>query len=453
MIFRRDLRIHDNSALLAALEKSEQVLPCFIFDPRQISTQNKYRSLPALQFMIESLLDLQDQLIHAHGHLFVYTGEPVTVLADIIKNYNVNAVFVNTDYTPFSRGRDDQIKALCRNLGVIFESYHDLLLVDPETHLTKTGTPYRIFTPFFNSARAHAVPQPDQRMLYNFFRDKSVRDTVLPTQAEKLLSQNLDVRAGRKNALRLLNSLKKFKNYEKTRDYPEFKTTELSAHNKFGTVSIREVYWAIREQLGSNHELIRALYWRDFFTYIGYHYPHVFGHAYRSQFEHLPWNNNKELFEKWCSGETGFPIVDAAMRQLNQTGFMHNRARMIAASFLVKDLQINWLWGERYFAQKLVDYDPAVNNGNWQWVASTGTDATPYFRIFNPWIQQKKYDPHCEYIKKWVPELRTFTHAQIHKWYKQASDSSTYPAPIVDHQVQSAKTIRWYKHALHNKFT
>lgn len=452
MLFRRDLRTYDNTALEAAFVKSEQVLPCFIFDPRQIGEQNRYRSLPALQFMLRSLLDLQEQITASHGQLFFYTGNPIIILAELIKKYQVEAVFVNADYTPFSRERDAQIDIWCRNNTVAFESYADLLLINPETYLTKTETPYRIFTPFFKAAQKNSVARPTkQPKSFNFFQDKNTCNAQLPAHAPDLLSFNLEEQAGRTNGLKIINNLTIFKNYKKTRDYPAYKTTELSAHNKFGTVSIREVYWAIHEQLGADHALIRALYWRDFFTYIGYHFPRVFGRAYRAEFEHIPWQNNKELFEKWCSGKTGFPIVDAGMRQLNQTGFMHNRIRLITASFLVKDLRINWLWGERYFAQKLVDYDPALNNGNWQWVASTGTDAMPYFRVFNPWLQQKKYDRNCEYIKQWVPELRIFTADQIHLWYKKKTEYNGYDAPIIDHQIESAKTKAWYRQALQEK--
>jgi deoxyribodipyrimidine photo-lyase len=219
-------------------------------------------------------------------------------------------------------------------------------------------------------------------------------------------------------------------------------------------VSVREIFHALIKQLGTKHPLVRQLYWRDFFTYLAYHKPSVFGHPYQEKYQHLEWNNNKKLFTTWCKGETGFPIVDAGMRELNATGFMHNRVRMIVASFLVKDLHINWLWGEKYFAQQLVDYDPAVNNGNWQWCASTGCDAQPYFRIFNPWLQQKKYDSECIYIKKWIPELISYSPKIIHNWFKESFDrlrmngqnkTKGYPRPIVDHKRQSDLAKKWYR--------
>lgn len=236
-----------------------------------------------------------------------------------------------------------------------------------------------------------------------------------------------------------------FQNYKDTHDFPSLSTTLLSPHLKFGSLSIREVYHTIAAKLGGEHSLIRQLYWRDFYSQIAFHAPFVFGHPYQKKFQTLPWSENKKAFAAWCAGKTGFPIVDAGMRQLNQTGFMHNRVRMIVASFLVKDLHINWLWGERYFAQQLIDYDPAVNNGNWQWCASTGCDPQPYFRIFNPWLQQKKFDPEAEYIKKWVVELQDIPTQLIHNWYRSDDIIPHYPRPIVEHSKESKKAKEDYR--------
>lgn len=454
-IFRRDLRIQDNTALNMALEQSEQVLPCFIFDPAQITDQNAYRSLPAVQFMIESLVDLQEQLAHNGGNLYIFEGDPAQVIRDVNTRFKrptaIQAVFVNTDYTPFSRARDKQIESVCKATGIDFNSYHDLLLINPDTHLTKSHTPYLVFTPFYKATKDLSIPRPHALKHRNLFTDTNVLTTSLAKLDHLRFPTKLTRKAGRSGGLAQLQKINSFENYADIRDYPTYKTTELSAHNKFGTVSIREVYWSIADALGKYHELIRALYWRDFFTYIAYHHPHVFGHAYRSQFEHITWADNEQFFHAWCTGQTGFPLVDAGMRQLNQTGFMHNRVRMITASLLVKDLHINWLRGEQYFAQKLIDYDPAVNNGNWQWVASTGTDAQPYFRIFNPWLQQKKYDPECTYIKEWIPELRDLSPREIHAWYTQKRVLSNYPAPLVDHQKEVIHTKLAYKKAANKK--
>ena len=232
-------------------------------------------------------------------------------------------------------------------------------------------------------------------------------------------------------------------NYDEERNYPSLSaTTGLSAYNKFGLCSVREFFYAVVDQFSEGHTLISELYWRDFFTHIGFHHPKVFGHCFHEKYEKLHWKNDESLFQCWCEGRTGFPIVDAGMRELNATGYMHNRVRMIVASFLCKDLHIDWRWGERYFAQKLIDYDPCVNNGNWQWAASTGCDAQPYFRIFNPWLQQKKFDKEALYIKKWIPNLNNLSSSSIHNLYKEKArqkNSSDYPAPIVDHFVESKK--------------
>ena len=221
-------------------------------------------------------------------------------------------------------------------------------------------------------------------------------------------------------------------------------TTRLSAHHKFGTISIRESYWVVKRELGNSSQLITELYWRDFFTHVAFHFPHVFKGAFREEYNGLEWSKSKKNFDAWCEGKTGFPIVDAGMRQLKETGWTHNRVRMITASFLVKDLHIDWRWGEKFFAQHLVDYDPAVNNGNWQWVAGSGCDAAPYFRVFNPWTQQKKFDQDVKYIKKFIPELEKLTAKQIHDWEKRQVDGIAYPAPIIDHAEARKETLKRY---------
>ncbi|MCX7847016.1 MAG: FAD-binding domain-containing protein, partial [bacterium] len=268
------------------------------------------------------------------------------------------------------------------------------------------------------------------------FSNEMVRGSItgIPEEWRPGANPALRVRGGRREALRILGDLGGFKEYAKTRDFPARPTTGLSAHIKFGTVSLREVYAAACAALGRGHVLIRELYWHDFFTQIGWHFPHVFGHAFQRRYEKLGWREDEGMFQAWCEGRTGFPIVDAGMRELNTTGFMHNRVRMIVASFLVKDLWIDWRWGERYFAQRLVDYDPCVNNGNWQWAASTGCDAQPYFRVFNPWLQQRKFDGGGEYIRRWVPELAGLTLREIHTpGCAEVRARRGYPMPICDH--------------------
>jgi deoxyribodipyrimidine photo-lyase len=253
---------------------------------------------------------------------------------------------------------------------------------------------------------------------------------------------------GRSEALKILNQLRSLSKYAKLRDFPaEECSTYLSPYLKFTVCSPREVYAAICHHLSPHHELIRSLYWRDFFTSIAFFFPHVFKGAFHSKFDKIKWSYHKKTYQRWCEGSTGFPIVDAGMREMNETGFMHNRVRMITASFLIKDLHIDWRWGEKYFAKSLVDYDPSVNNGNWQWVASCGSDAQPYFRIFNPWNQQKKFDPACAYIKKWIPELRDFSPTAIHAWYeeKHRAGCKNYPAPLIDHEKAAKESLRAYR--------
>lgn len=449
-IFRRDLRLEDNTALCAATQSSEKVIPCFIFDPRQVGNSNQYRSNNALQFMIESLQELDEQLKKYDAKLYLFSGKAEEAVKNLIKQERIDAVFCNKDYTPFSIKRDEEIEHACIKEHVAFQSFHDALLIYPEEVTTADGTPYSIFTAFFKKAftkqKLRCILKIQSSIWYtnpiSIEEQKSIYKQILPK-----LNVSIAERGGRSTALKIVRNLNAFKDYAKTHDYPNKKTTHLSAHNKFGTISIRELFQAIQKKLGISHPLIRQLFWRDFFIYVAYHAPSVFGSAYKEKYNNIAWENDKKKFKAWCEGKTGFPIVDAGMRELNKTGFMHNRVRMIVGSFLVKDLHIDWRWGEKYFAQKLVDYDPAVNNGNWQWVASTGCDAQPYFRIFNPWLQQKKFDPACAYIKTWIPELKKTDPKIIHTWFKETSKKKNYPRPIVAHDLESKNAKALYRSA------
>lgn len=453
-IFRRDLRLDDNTGLAQALKLSEVVIPSFIFDPLQISNNNPYKSNNAIQFMIESLQVLDIQLQKFDSKLYLFHGSPDAVVDKIIKNEQVNAIFINKDYTRYSQQRDERIEMVCKKNKISFHDHHDLLLNEPETALKKDGKPYTIFTPFYKNASSIPVVEPIKNHFKNYFT-KPIGDAVSSTIYKKILPESnpdIFVHGGLQQAQAILKHLGAYKDYPNERDYPYVeKTTGLSAHLKFGTCSVRQAYAAIKSELGVGHDLLRQLYWRDFFTHIAYNFPHVFGHAYNNKFKTLPWKNDEKMFKAWCDGNTGFPIVDAGMRQLNATGFMHNRVRMIVASFLTKDLHIDWRWGEKYFANKLVDYDPSVNNGNWQWSASTGCDAQPYFRIFNPWLQQKRFDPDCLYIKKWVPELKKFNSKDIHGLAKGGTRLSGYAVPLVDHAIESALAKKVYKYAAYKK--
>lgn len=445
-IFRRDYRLDDNTALMEALRLSEEVIPCFIFDPRQIDN-NSYKSQACLQFMAASLQELKQALAKNGSSLFCFEGVAEEVIEKLLSEYQIDAVFVNADYTPFSRMRDQQIEKICHQHAVAFHSYADTLLHEPEECLKANEEPYTVFSHFFKKASLLTVSPPVKNNEKNYYKntlrgngEKIFNDLL------KIHNSHLIVKGGREEAKRLLKNISNFLDYQTLRNIPSKNfTTHLSAHHKFGTISIRETYAAIVDAFGRHHALINELYWRDFFTHIGYHFPHVFGGSFHEKYDALPWSNHADYFKRWCEGMTGFPIVDAGMRELNETGYMHNRVRMITASFLTKDLHIDWRLGEKYFAQKLVDYDPAVNNGNWQWSASTGCDAQPYFRIFNPWLQQKKFDPDCLYIKRWIPELVRCSPSEIHQLVDKPLIQSDYPRPVINHTIESQNAKLLFK--------
>lgn len=450
-IFRRDLRLEDNTGLNFALKSSEHVIPAFIFTPAQID-ENSYRGDPCLQFMLESLEELETSLRHKHGKLYLFLGNPEEIVSECIRRNKIDAVIVNKDYTPYSLDRDRKIEEACQQRGVAFHSLDDVLLHPPEKTCKDNGKPYTVFTPFFKNASQIVVSSPSNIQEGKYFREE-LSLSVDPSIFVKILPhRRAQLSGGRSNALDILRRISQFDDYSSTRDFPAIDaTTHLSPHMKFTTVSPREVYAAIVRSLGKRSDLIRSLYWRDFFTSIGYFFPRVFSGSFHEKFDQIVWKNNEADFRRWCEGRTGFPIVDAGMRQLHASGLMHNRVRMIVASFLVKDLHIDWRWGEKFFARSLIDYDPAVNNGNWQWAASTGCDAQPYFRIFNPWLQQKKFDPDCVYIKHWIPELENFSSEAIHSAYlkKISSKGLTYPSPMLDHSIESKQALDLYKKCMH----
>jgi deoxyribodipyrimidine photo-lyase len=447
-LFRRDFRLEDNTGLIFALQSSTIVIPAFIFTPEQID-HNPYRSDHCLQFMLESLDDLATQLKKKGAQLRYFQGDPKAIVKRCIQEVKIDALIVNRDYTPYSRARDADLESVCKKHGVAFVSFDDALLHPPEETVKKDGKPYTIFTPYFKNASQYAVAKPTANRSTNYYQ-KAISFALKKAPVQTNVSTSL--KGGRSEALKILKRLGTFKKYNDARNFPaQNGSTHLSPYLKFNVCSVREVYEAICDALGRSHELVRALYWRDFFTAIAWFFPHVFKGAFQPKYNKLKWSYNKVVFRKWCEGKTGFPIVDAGMREMNQTGFMHNRVRMIAASFLVKDLHIDWRWGEKYFAQMLVDYDPAVNNGNWQWAASTGCDAQPYFRIFNPWNQQEKFDPDCAYIHRWIPELGHLSPKEIHRWHdpKIQTKCTDYPPPIVAHDKEAKRALAYYKVVSH----
>lgn len=442
-IFRRDLRLYDNRGLLAAMKEAEEVVLSFIFTQEQIAN-NPFRSDAALQFMIESLQDLAEEIRIKGGKLFFFYGDPEKIVRKCVVEAGIEAVFVNRDYTPYSQNRDMKIEQECKDLGIAFNSFEDVLLHPLEETLNKSGKPYKIFTPFYKHLLQYEVLLPRPEVQYSIFKGKISCEKPLAFLDTLLSSRKRQQKGGRGEALKILSTLKQCKDDEKTKDLlAQDNILHLSPHLKFTTVSIREVYTELKKIFGTTCSSIRSLYWREFFTLIAYHFPYVFTGAFKKQYDAVPWNNNEEDFKRWCEGTTGFPIVDAGMRELNETGFMPNRARLITASFLVKDLHIHWQWGERYFATHLIDYDPAVNNGNWQWVASTGCDAQPYFRVFNPILQGKRFDPEALYIKKWVKELALHGAREIH--CGNCCGLNGYPAPMIDHEKEVKKSLKLYR--------
>lgn len=469
-IFRRDLRIQDNTALIECFRKSNKILACFILDPVQVGPDNKYKSNNAIQFMIESLKDLKYQL---GGKLNIYYGKSIEVINNLVKKYKINAVWCNQDYTPFSRERDRKIKLVAKKYGAEFFSYEDLLLAPLLTDPILTGGRkfYQKFTPFHSAALKRTV-KPPTRINVAKLVEKCVKDlsknTIKKRTIKKILGEknkNIAVHGGRQNAKRILIELQgkhtHLDGYGLKRNSLTFKTSMLSAHNKFGTVSIREVYYTMKKSKGlskSDREiLIKQLYWRDFYTYVVWFNPQVLAgpiREFHQKYHNIKWLDIKKdslgrkYWQAWTEGKTGYPIVDACMSQLNTTGYMHNRGRMIVSNFLIHDLGINWEHGERYFATKLVDYDPIQNNQGWQFSSSSGASAQDWFRIMNPWTQQQKYDPDGEYIHKWVSALAKVSGKVLFEWEKPEIHQKyrlKYPLPIINHDQARIKSLKDYR--------
>ena len=440
-IFRRSFRLQDNTALIEALKQSKNVIPIFIFTPEQVKN-NKYKSNNAIQFMIEALNDL-DKDLKKKGSKLNFFYDEIDILNKIIKKEKIDAIFVNMDYTKYSTDRDKKILKICKENCIDFNSYEDLLLLDIGTIKTNNN-PYKKFTPYFNKAKLKEVREVKRNNYSNYYK-KSISSYKDYNKFYKE-NKNISVRGGRDNALKILKNLNKYKGYNTDRNNLSLLTTRLSAYIKFGCISIREVYYGFKKVLPNSNQLFKQLFWRDFYYNIAYFYPRIFKGAMKEKYNKLDWDNNISYFNKWKKGETGYPIVDAGMRELNETGYMHNRARLITSNFLIKLLLIDWRKGEQYYATQLVDYDPSVNNGNWQWGAGSGADSQPYFRIFNPWLQSKKFDKDCEYIKKWIPELKNVDNKDIHNWENKYQDYDIdYPKPIIDYKKQKEKSIQMYK--------
>ena len=452
-VFRRDMRLDDNTGLLYALKHADVVYPVFIFDKKQVDpSENKYYGSNCVQFMCESLADLERQIKGRGGHLNLLQGGYPDIIEDLLDATQTELVCINQDYTVYAKQRDSMIEAICHKRNVDFMSSADICLLGSEKVLEGFAGDvfFKKFTPYYNRAVNFKVRMTEECKDDNFAKDPiKLKDKIINDGGKQFYQENdkIAVRGGRDEALKILGEIHKMKNYDTIRNQPSLKTSMLSAYNKFGCVSIREVYYTAKTVLKEKAETFtRQLFWRDFYYYIAFYFPHVFKGPMKATYSMIPWEDDPIKIDAWQKGQTGCPIVDAAMRQMNITGWMPNRCRMIVSNYLIKDLHVNWQIGERYFANQLVDYDPSQNNGGWQWSSGSGVDSQPYFRIFNPRLQMEKFDANCDYIRKWCPELKNMTAKDIHNWettYKVYK--TTYPKPLVIHSEAKEKLIKMYK--------
>ncbi len=423
--FRRDLRLEDNTGLYHALNSGYRVLPVFIFD-RNILDKLESRYDRRVSFIHGALEHLQKQMTEAGSSLLVLHDSPENAVRKILSDYNVRVFFANHDYEPYATDRDRRIARILNESGISFHTFKDQVIFEKDEVLKSDGTPYTVFTPYSrvwkkNLAREHLAPFASEKLTGNLLKTGS-----LPIPAIG------DIGFDRTDYTFRLPETDRgiISDYHRNRDKPSLNgTTRIGVHLRFGTVSIRELVTAA---LALSDVWLGELIWREFFMSILWHFPHVTDNSFKKKYDSIIWRNKEEEFDKWCTGMTGYPIVDAGMRELNTTGFMHNRVRMITASFLTKHLLIDWRWGEAYFAGKLLDYELSSNNGNWQWAAGTGCDAAPWFRLFSPAEQTRKFDPDMAYIKKWVPE----------------HDIPAYPRMIVDHAFARERALNTYREGL-----
>lgn len=423
--FRRDLRFQDNTGLHYALKGDYPVLPIFIFD-RNILDRLEDKEDARVQFIQEQLAEMNKELQSKGSAIKTFYTTPEEAWRQIINDFEVAEVYTNRDYEPYARERDHEVENLLKHAGIGFYTFKDHVIFEKGEILSGTGSFYKVFTPYSKSWREKYRENPPE-ILSSALRFDNWKQTE-PGSIHSLEQMGFKPSGIKIPSPDIDESL--IRKYDKQRDYPaKDATSRLGIHLRFGTVSIREL---AKKTADLNWTYLNELIWRDFYSMILANNPRVVDKAFKPAYDHIPWRNNEDDFKKWCEGKTGYPIVDAGMRQLNETGYMHNRVRMIAASFLTKHLLLDWRWGEAYFAAKLLDFDLASNNGGWQWAAGTGTDAQPYFRVFNPQSQTEKFDPELKYIKEWVPEYGT----------------DRYPKPMVDHKFARQRAIDTYKKAL-----
>lgn len=431
MWHRRDLRLHDNAALYYALKAGRPVLPLFIFDKDILDHLDDKRDR-RVEFIYKEVLKLQEALQKMGSSLLVRYGQPLEIFNQLASEYTIANVFTNYDYETYAKGRDAEVATYLKSVGAGFHSYKDQAILDRDEVLTGTGKPYTVFGPYSRNWLSkladpfYLKSYPTEKYFDRLFKTPPTSTVMLDDMGFEPLGEHFP---------KPTVSAELLSDYQKMRDYPaERGTSELGIHLRFGTISIRDL---ARQAQKTSPTFLSELCWRDFYFQVLDHFPHVEQHAFRREYDNIKFLNRPEDIERWQTGTTGYPLVDAGMRQLNETGWMHNRVRMVVASFCIKHLLIDWRIGEAYFAQKLRDFDLSANNGGWQWAAGSGTDAAPYFRVFNPTAQAEKFDPKGVYIRRWVPEYNSPPGAPV-----------TYPAPMIDHAFARQRVVEVYKEGL-----
>lgn len=424
--FRRDLRLDDNVGFYNALKDDHPVLPVFIFDSEILDKlpENDAR----VTFIYNTLQEMRQKVQNEYGSsIAMYHGKPLDIFKNLVKEYDIKGVFTNRDYEPYAKERDNEIATFLEKSNVTFTSFKDQVIFEKDEVVKSDGNPYVVYTPYMKTWKENFKTHDLEIFYTNSFLDNLIEHSRLPN----LSLSDMGFTTSSQHITPYTVTPTLIQEYEETRNFPaKDATSRLGPHLRFGTVSIRKM---VKKAIAEENEIFwQELIWREFFMQILWHFPHTAEKSFKSKYDRIQWRNNEADFKAWCEGKTGYPLVDAGMRQLNETGFMHNRIRMLVGSFLCKHLLIDWRWGEAYFAEKLHDYEMASNIGNWQWVAGSGVDAAPYFRIFNPTTQIKKFDKDLNYIKTWVPDFQELT----------------YPQPIVDHKMARERCLETYKAAL-----
>ena len=424
--FRRDLRLEDNVGLYHALKGDNAVLPIFIFDSEIL--ENLPEDDARVTFIHETLQNINSTLVEKqNSSIAMFHGKPIDIFKNLVNTYDIGSVYTNHDYEPYAKLRDEKVAAFLKDNQIEFKTFKDQVVFEKDEIVKADGNPYMVYTPYMKLWKSTF-----RTLDFKFFPSETLLNNLINTTDSPNLSL-LDI-----GFIKSKQEIKPYtvtssliQNYEATRNFPaQDSTSRLGPHLRFGTVSIRKM---IKKAIAEKNEIFwQELIWREFFTQILWHFPHTKDDSFKPKYDRIEWRNNEIEFKAWCEGKTGYPLVDAGMRQLNETGFMHKRVRMLVGSFLCKHLLIDWRWGEAYFAEKLHDYDMASNVGNWQWVAGSGVDASPYFRIFNPTTQIQKFDKDLNYIKQWVPDFQELT----------------YPQPIVEHKFARERCLTIYKAAL-----